>query len=407
MRRIILIICISLSLVVCGCRGDKMADIYNDNGVEIINIDGLSSNITLNLSDIYSEIEYIPLESTEASQVGRIESLESTKNGEFLVFDKRNGKVVLFDENGKYLNNIGCRGHGPAEYLSPEIVRYNAFTNQVIIYDGMKHALLHYNMGGELVSNTTLHKYIRNFGVIDSTHYAIYANHFDKVSTDETAYNLEIINNEGHVLKQFEPYNADKMNFNPPANYVFWQNDGKLLYIKPYYSYVYFVTKDKIAPLFHIDYGTEQFSVEWLDNCVSVDDIENKMAENKYSDLWFFGESSNKYYMEINYANDALLTVVVDKREGHNINMGDILNNDILGLVSSMPMHIANDKVYGVIDPDEFCKFEEKLGNPQICQSFCDDYKKVNGYTISDKDKYVVKTLSKSLNPIIQVCLLK
>ena len=133
MRRIILIICISLSLVVCGCRGDKMADIYNDNGVEIINIDGLSSNITLNLSDIYSEIEYIPLESTEASQVGRIESLESTKNGEFLVFDKRNGKVVLFDENGKYMNNIGCRGHGPAEYLSPEIVRYNAFTNQVIL----------------------------------------------------------------------------------------------------------------------------------------------------------------------------------------------------------------------------------------------------------------------------------
>ena len=53
------------------------------------------------------------------------------------------------------------------------------------------------------------------------------------------------------------------------------------------------------ASLFHIDYGTEQFSVEGLDNCVSVDDIENKMAENKYSDLWFFGESSNKYFMEI------------------------------------------------------------------------------------------------------------
>lgn len=83
MRRIIHIICISLSLVVCGCSGNKMADIYNDNGVEIINIDGLSSNITLNLSDVYSEIEYIPLESTEASQVGCIESLESTKNGSF------------------------------------------------------------------------------------------------------------------------------------------------------------------------------------------------------------------------------------------------------------------------------------------------------------------------------------
>lgn len=89
------------------------------------------------------------------------------------------------------------------------------------------------------------------------------------------------------------------------------------------------------ASLFHIDYGTEQFSVEWLDNCASVNDIENKMTENKYSDLWFFGESSNKYFMVINYANDALLTVVADKREGHNINMGDILNNDILGLVSS------------------------------------------------------------------------
>lgn len=34
------------------------------------------------------------------------------------------------------------------------------------------------------------------------------------------------------------------------------------------------------ASLFHIDYGIEQFSVEWLDNCASVNDIENKMAEN-------------------------------------------------------------------------------------------------------------------------------
>ena len=48
------------------------------------------------------------------------------------------------------------------------------------------------------------------------------------------------------------------------------------------------------ASLFHIDYGTEQFSVEWLDNCASVNDAVDKVRKREVKE---FKELRHTKYM--------------------------------------------------------------------------------------------------------------
>ena len=405
MKYIIYYSVLLLVLVACGQRDKKSVD-YDAN-VKVIQIKGMSSHSTLNYSDVYSKVHYVPLEFTADSQIGNIDIIEITNSGNYIIFDRRNGSVVQFDKDGKYINNIGQMGHGPGEYVSPEIVRYNMFTDQIIVYDGLKHSLLHYDTNGNTLSTVQLHKYICNFGIVDSTCYVIYANHLDDLNVGETAYNFEIIDADGGILKQFEPYNREKMHFNPSSNNVFWRSNGKLLCLKNYYPYVYTVTKNEIKPVYRIDSEFGQFSTEWLDHRVSVSEIEEEMTRMKYSDLWMFGECANKYVMMVNFANEALLTIVMDKHDKEKIYMGDFLNNDICGLVSASPSYMMNEEIYGIIDSDQFMHLEDIFMDQQKYTQYANEYQKVRGYKITDDDREIIHKLAKSKNPVIQVCTLK
>lgn len=64
-----------------------------------------------------------------------------------------------------------------------------------------------------------MHKYIADFGVVNGEEIAICANYRDIVEKGQVAYNLEIINREGDILKQYDPYSIEKEKYRPsPTN---------------------------------------------------------------------------------------------------------------------------------------------------------------------------------------------
>jgi len=84
----------------------------------------------IQLSDIVSDIKYIPLETTEKCLIG--ESPKVIPAGDFFLVSSENSPLYLFDRNGRYVRTIGSIGKGPGEY-SRNFVCFFDDTNQEVL----------------------------------------------------------------------------------------------------------------------------------------------------------------------------------------------------------------------------------------------------------------------------------
>jgi hypothetical protein len=103
---------ILLIVLLCSCNRSK-----NQTPVdELIKIDLLSdADITLsNLSEIASDIEYIPLQTKDSSLIGRIDKVVITDN--YIYVKNGTAEILCFDKNGSFISKLSKTGRGPGEY---------------------------------------------------------------------------------------------------------------------------------------------------------------------------------------------------------------------------------------------------------------------------------------------------
>ena len=396
-------------LLVTACSGNNKSKLFGEinSGTTIINLKDFDENKVFKYSDVYSDVEYVPLECTEKSIVGSINKFEITNDNDYVIFDYSNGQIIRFDKKGKYLNNIGTRGHGTNEYVSPEIVVYNKYTNQVVVYDGAVKSLKHFSLDGKLQEITKLSKYIYDFGVIDSANFVIFANHRDLLLNDEIAYNYEIINKNGDIVAQYEPYTKDRMNYRSGLTKSFFQQEDGLTFIECFLPVIYKLDKDyNVLPAYYMDFGDREIPQEWLE-CENVQETEMKIHSENSNVAYcnFFYESTNKYILSVIMSDSRIVDLIIDKNSKKIIN-GNIKNNDIYGIMTSVFEYYNNNKIYGIIS-HEFAELKySELSDPKRSKFIEECYRK-DGYTVTDKDKKILYKCSTNNNPIIQICTLK
>lgn len=106
MRKNLLYLALCFFMIACDSVKDN-----NGNGAVVINLDEIEKGkIELD------EVEYIPLETTDFSLLGRIDKVLYQKD-KFYVLDKKTGGVYVFDRKGKFLSSVCKQGEGPDEYI--------------------------------------------------------------------------------------------------------------------------------------------------------------------------------------------------------------------------------------------------------------------------------------------------
>jgi len=140
----ITVIFILLNVLTC-CHPEKNVLIREINVIDPPTSENLSS-----LIDSYEIIQLDRIPDAYIANPGRTfytDSLILIKNGS-------NQNIVIFDNNGKYLNSIDKRGRGPNEYLYITDFTFNTDDKTVSIYDNDK--LKKYNLDGEYISEYNL-----------------------------------------------------------------------------------------------------------------------------------------------------------------------------------------------------------------------------------------------------------
>lgn len=101
-----------------------------------INVSALIDNkIELNLSDIWSRIEYIPLESNSECFIKAVKKIVFDDN-HILLYDRDSRKLMLFDGLGNYLKDFMNYGRGPNEFFEITSIDCNSNHELLILRNG-------------------------------------------------------------------------------------------------------------------------------------------------------------------------------------------------------------------------------------------------------------------------------
>ena len=127
-----------------------------------VNIIPVSSEVgnysLLNLSDFVSDIDYIPLETSDDALIANIHDIVY-ENEKIIIWDYLKPsfpeKCLLFDKNGGWITNLGNKGQGPNEYI---FIQQIFADNDGIYMKVSPHFLMQYDFSGNLIGKISVPK---------------------------------------------------------------------------------------------------------------------------------------------------------------------------------------------------------------------------------------------------------
>ncbi|MBN1789093.1 MAG: 6-bladed beta-propeller [Bacteroidales bacterium] len=243
-------------LLMVQCHTDKTNK--QDQAIDqdkffVINYEkALQNKKTINLSDIASEVKYIPLQTDTQCLLGRGAEYHFTDQ---YIFIGNKDHVLVFDYAGKFIRKIGNHGKGPQEIDIITLISLDDINKTIAIQTLMSRKLLFFSYDGTFLESFQLKS--------DGYHYVIEKDKF-------LSYELCAGGREDFV---FRLTNRNNDTISTVRNHFKWENKtgyymmllgdisafyeyNAQLYFKGMYNdTVYTISKNEIKPAYYIDLG--------------------------------------------------------------------------------------------------------------------------------------------------------
>ena len=126
---------IILSGVFCSCTNHTKSNRASFAKESFISID-LEKNKEVSVYDFFSEVEIIPLETTSNSLLTFLMGTPDRvvlNEGKYYFMDDKQQAIIIFNDDGTFLNKMDYKGMGPGEYISVRDFNINRFTGNIEI----------------------------------------------------------------------------------------------------------------------------------------------------------------------------------------------------------------------------------------------------------------------------------
>lgn len=161
------ILLISVLVMSCGQRtsiaDNTLKDKYIANGLTYTpSID--SQNVTriqlpdmnnsptslIRTEELIDSVWYLPLETHQESIISGIDMLR-IHGDRIYVLDNASKSILMFDNQGGFIRQIGSAGKGPGEYINPISIVINEFTSELLIHDDKSRTVLIHDLEGNFL----------------------------------------------------------------------------------------------------------------------------------------------------------------------------------------------------------------------------------------------------------------
>jgi hypothetical protein len=246
----ILLLCIGINA--CNNNGHK------HEVIPTIHIKPNLKAIPCSLSEILSDIKVVHLETTSNSFIGSLSSLIFIDNQNIICRSEK--RIIIFDNQGKYLNKIDAVGKGPGEYTTIVNAYFDPIEKYIYIidYDYVKI----YSLDGNYIKSLTLSFfsggiYRKSNGEVIVIHKQLYnKGNRDMLSLLDTSFNIY------HSFKSKNPDVCKDVQQNLFFAGTPYEINGRLFYVEPFVDTIYEINDTILTPHWSINMGDRGFKTK-------------------------------------------------------------------------------------------------------------------------------------------------
>ena len=366
------ILCITFFL--SSCYSSKKEQDLSEKTIKI----EIAKSSKIHFSNIFEQVEYIPLETTDSSLVGIVERLRIFDNKVCLLSDK---SLTLFNmQNGHTELQLSKLGNGPEDYQSLYDTYIDQKTGVIELLDMNGKKIKKYDLNGRYKSSLSLPFMSFSFTKRGESDYWFYNNN---LVSDKTTKVIHFDATKGEIINEHFPIDSDLSNFFfvVEGNNFVNREEGVFFFSCPSQN-IYFMNNKLSAQIAYVlDFGKHAVPEEFYKHKFS-DIMEFSIEANKREYIYFVNNFSlNKEHILLSFFLDkkcfwSIHTIPNDVNHTGNILEDDInslsqINVDNLNTLFAMD----EDALYFLISPEQFiemCKdnneFSKMLINHNITE---------------------------------------
>ncbi len=313
----LIIFLLLLSIYSCNKKSVSKEFSTERNNIKFFQIDYerlLQNTKQVQLSEIASDVNYIPLETNEECAIGNEPQYFFTDS---LIFVNNTNHILKYARNGKFLGRIGISGRGPQEIDFIRTMSVIPEKNLIAIQKNSEPKLLYFSFDGSFIKSISIPRFY-NLKVLTDGNYLCYESGFlgfEKfifLLTNENGDTLSTVHNtdtwsstSGRSLDikfQFEPF----YNFN-----------NQLYFKSQYNDTVYGISSNKIEPCYFVNLGKYKLPPELRPEKVMLDPTKMQIFSKKAIKYYYcnsFESAGNIFLTTTNFKIPDIRYLIYNKK---------------------------------------------------------------------------------------------
>ncbi len=380
----------------------ELTPITNSGKPIVINFEkSIGNEKEIKLSEIVSNIEYVPLETNKNALLASISKVAPTRD---YIFLESRGNIYQFQRNGKFLHRVGKSGSGPGEYSIARDYKIDEASEYIYILTNWSKKILVFSFNG---------KFIKSIPFIDSMSFEkLPGNVFLAAmgnGSGQEKYRLVALKNNKDTLKCFPnyikfPYRKNQFTFiSDNIDLDFYCFNNEVFYREKYNDTIFKITSSiSFLPNIILSLGKYKIPIEHR-----IEFLASGKEFRKYSSRYYNTkvEETNNYvfvtYMSY-LENDPKKALLYDKKAHIGFRLKN-QNNKEIGMIDD----IDNGLEFWPLKIDGHYGLISWIDAPELLEQLEVKYGKSWKKMIKPKLQNLVKTLDENSNPVVMIATVK
>jgi hypothetical protein len=338
-----------MSALCFGCSGGR----NGDEGAKIVF--RKENAIRISDTELFRNKTVIPLETTDNSLVGDRPRLLTDGENFFVVnsnYENSVQQILRFDAKGKFLNAVGSRGNGPAEYADIYDVFIDSKDECVEVLTGGR--IQKYDYGGTYLGHLDVN-IAASFARTGSGYWL-----YRGSGNGESPYRLLRTDDSCRVVREYLT-DGSKM---PPVTAVTFGNGEYTTFWEPLYNNIYRITDDSLELAFTVEFPGLQFPSEV--HQMDIDAVVKYLQHAGFATVYRYMENKTHLYLMIreNRGGEPSLSYhwIIDKQSGRETVI--LPDRTVDSYLLNPPLLARDGKLYFIGYPVESA--DEEIEDPDL-----------------------------------------
>jgi hypothetical protein len=213
-------------------------------------------------SQVFKEVNYIPLETTKESVFGKIDKLYVTDNF-YIIFDRETNAVLLFNKSGKFHGKIDGGNPNSSNHRNYIIMCVvDKWNSQILITKAGYQKTMYYNFDGKKLKEENEKFNYEDLCFLSFNTRGLYSYSVDQRYPDSTGYEIRILQ-DSIIKKSYFTFNFKRSNVtsneievNSPT-FFYEVTNSVAFFSRPFMYKIYQLTPDTLFEAFNFIFPAE------------------------------------------------------------------------------------------------------------------------------------------------------